>query len=81
MAYILDQNKKVVPLYGLEKSGKLFGKGDAGEEGKVFLTQQLQTGGQMLADLWFAAWQQAAPDSYLQSQLAQRKLAEGGTKN
>ncbi|HWF19650.1 MAG TPA: hypothetical protein VG754_10295 [Verrucomicrobiae bacterium] len=81
MAYILEQNKKVVPLYGLEKSGKLFGKGDAGEEGKVFLTQQLQTGGQMLADLWFAAWQQAAPDSYLQSQLAQRKLAEGGTKN
>lgn len=76
MTYILDQNKQVVPLYELQKSGKLFGKGDAGEEGRVFLTKQVQVGAQMLADLWFAAWQQAGIDTYLQSQLAQRKLAQ-----
>lgn len=78
LAYILEQNKQVVPLYELEKSGKLFGKGGAGEEGKVFLTKQLQVGAQMLADLWYAAWQQATPDTYLQGQLAKRKLAESG---
>ncbi|HZV34555.1 MAG TPA: hypothetical protein VFB72_08245 [Verrucomicrobiae bacterium] len=81
MAYIIAQNKEVVPLYELEKSGKLFGKGEAGEEGRVFLTRQLQVGAQMLSDLWFAAWQQAGIDTYLQSQLAQRKLAEGAGKN
>lgn len=75
MAYILEQHKQVVPLYELEKSGKLFGVGEKGAEGKEFLTKQLQAGGQMLGDLWFAAWQQAGPDTFLQSQLAKRKLA------
>ncbi|MDB6020364.1 MAG: hypothetical protein JWQ04_221 [Pedosphaera sp.] len=77
MAYLLEGNKQVVPLYELEKSGKLFGVGEKGAEGKEFLTKQLLSGGQMLGDLWYAAWQQAGPDTYLQNQLARRKLGEG----
>lgn len=78
MAYILDQHKQVIPLYELEKSGKLFGEGEKGAEGRAFLTKQLLAGGQMLGDIWYAAWQQAAPDTYLEGQLARRKLSETG---
>lgn len=76
MDYIFAQHKQVVPLYELEKSGKLFGEGEKGAEGKAFLSNQLRAGGQMLGDLWFAAWQQSTPDAYLQGQLAHRKLGE-----
>ena len=77
--YILEQNTKVVPLYQLEKSGKLFGTGESGVEGKAFLSKQLLAGGQMLGDLWYAAWQQASEDTYLEGQLARRKLPPGGS--
>jgi hypothetical protein len=77
MEYILAQNKKVAPLYQLEKEGKLFGEGDAGREGKEFLSNQLIIGGQMLGDLWYAAWQSAPEDTYLEGQLNRRKLAHG----
>ena len=79
MAYILEQHKQVVPLYELEKAGKLFGEGEKGAEGRAFLTKQLLAGSQMLGDLWYAAWQQAAPDTYLEGQLARRKLAEAAS--
>jgi hypothetical protein len=78
--YLMAQNQQVVPLYQLEKAGKLFGTGDSGAEGKEFLSRQLVLGGQMLGDLWYAAWQQASEDTYLESQLARRKLSNSGGK-
>jgi len=82
VVYIEQQNQQVVPLYKLEKEGKLFGKGDAGKAGKEFLDQQLITGGQMLGDIWFSAWQTAPTDTRLEDQLAHRKSGgEGSGKN
>jgi len=77
LAYIIDQHKLVEPLYKLDKDGKLSGEGEVGREGKAFLTAQLIVGGQELGNLWFTAWQQAAPDTFLKSSLAKRKLANG----
>jgi hypothetical protein len=78
LAYIIDQHKLVEPLYKLDKEGKLSGEGEVGHEGKAFLTAQIVIGGQELGNLWFTAWQQAAPDTFLKSSLAKRKLASGG---
>ncbi len=77
VAYILDQQQQVVPLYKLEKDGKLFAKGDQGKEGRTFLTSQLLKGGQMLGNIWYTAWQEAGADTYLSGQLERRKLAAG----
>ncbi len=74
VAYIVDQHQQVEPLYKLEKEGKLFAEGDTGREGRAFLTTQLLAGGQMLGNLWFTAWQEAAPDTYLAGTLERRKL-------
>ena len=73
MAFISDQHKLVEPLYQLDKDGKLSGEGENGMEGRVFLEGQLMKSGQMLGDIWFSAWQQAGPDTFLQQQLAKRK--------
>ena len=70
--YIMDGNAEVVPLYQLEKEGKLFGQGEAGKAGREFLTQQLVKGGQMLGDLWETAWETAEEDHYLGNQLRTR---------
>jgi hypothetical protein len=77
ITYIVNVNKEVVPLYELDKAGKLFGGGEAGAEGKAFLDKQLVLGGQMLGDFWYAAWQSAPEDTYLESSLARRKLPPG----
>lgn len=74
--YLRAQFKQVVPLYELEKSGKLSGEGDVGLQGKVFLKGQLANGAQMLANLWFTAWKESQPDRYLTRQLARRKDAQ-----
>src|SRR5437879_3061048 len=37
MAFILDQNKLVEPLYQLDKDGKLSGEGEQGLQGRAFL--------------------------------------------
>lgn len=76
--YLADQQKMVEPLYKMEKEGKLSGEGENGLQGKPFISHQLVVGGQMLGNLWYTAWQQAAPDNYLRSQLAKRKLAQNG---
>jgi hypothetical protein len=76
MLFVLEQNKLVVPLYQLEKDGKLPGNGEKGAEGKVFLEGQLVKSGQLLGDIWYSAWQQAPPDTYLQGVLARRRPAE-----
>src|SRR5437016_5645363 len=73
MAFILEQHKLLEPLYQLEKDGKLSGEGDAGLQGKAFLEGQLLKSGQMLGDIWYSAWQQAPPDTFLKAQLAKRR--------
>ncbi|HEX4645837.1 MAG TPA: hypothetical protein VH598_09530 [Verrucomicrobiae bacterium] len=77
MDYILAQNQLVEPLYQLDRDGKLSGEGEIGLQGRAFLTGQLIKAGQMLGNLWYTAWQQAAPDAYLKAQLARRKTARG----
>jgi hypothetical protein len=77
MAFIEEQQKMVEPLYELEKEGKLSGDGEKGLEGKAFLEGQLLKAGQMLGDIWFSAWQQAPPDTFLKGQLARRKKVAG----
>jgi hypothetical protein len=70
--YLKEQFDQMVPLYQLDKNGKLSPKQPA-TEGIVFITRQLQTGGQMLGDLWLTAWHYAPPDTFLRAQLAKRK--------
>jgi hypothetical protein len=72
MIFIMEQNKLVEPLYQLEKEGKLSGEGETGLEGKAFLYGQLIKSGQLLGDIWYSAWQQAPPDTFLKAQLARR---------
>jgi hypothetical protein len=73
MLFIIDQNKLVEPLYKLDKEGKLSGTGDTGLEGRAFLENQMAKSAQLLADLWYSAWQQAPPDTFLKRQLTSRK--------
>lgn len=76
ITFILDQHKQVEPLYQLELEGKLSGEGELGLQGRAFLEGQLVKSGQMLGDIWYSAWQQAPPDTYLKSQLARRQRKE-----
>ena len=79
--YLLEQNKQVEPLYRLEKDGKLTGEGEKGLEGKAFLEGQLLKSGQLLGDIWYSAWEQAPPDTFLKSQLARRKRTASVTES
>jgi hypothetical protein len=78
--FIVDQEKLVEPLYQMDRDGKLSGEGDTVKEGREFLETQLLKAGQRLGDIWFSAWQQAPPDTYLSSQLARRKANGTGSK-
>jgi len=71
--FLVEQNKQVEPLYQLEKDGKLSGEGEKGLEGRAFLEGQLLKAGQLLGDIWYSAWQEAPPDTFLKGQLAKRK--------
>jgi hypothetical protein len=73
LCFVLEQAKLVEPLYQLEKEKKLTAGEPGAEEGREFLTGQLLRGGQMLGDLWYAAWQEAPRDTFLQAELARRK--------
>ncbi len=75
VGYIEAQHQQVEPLYQLYKEGKLSGEGETGLQGRAFLEGQLVRGGQMLADIWYSAWQQAPEDRYLKTTLAARKAA------
>jgi hypothetical protein len=77
MAYLQAQHQKMVPLYELQKSGKLAEEGTDSPDGREFIEKQIVIAGQMLGDLWFSAWQQAPPDTFLKSQLNKRKLKAG----
>ena len=74
MQFILEQHKQVVPLYELEKKGKLSGDGEIGLQGRAFLAGQIVTAAQKLGDFWYSAWQQTPPDTYLKSRLMEREL-------
>jgi hypothetical protein len=74
VAYLVEQNKFVEPLYEMDKNGQLSGEGDKGMEGLPFLEGQLVKAGQMLGNLWLTAWLTAPEDKYLESQLKQRAV-------
>ena len=80
MGYFVETEKLVEPLYQLEKEHKLTQENEKSSEGKAFLDAQLVRGGQMLGDLWFSAWQQAAEDRHLTNELKARKAAAVETK-
>lgn len=75
VAYLVEQNKLVEPLYQLEKDGKLSGEGEPGLAGRPFLEDQLVKAGQMLGNIWLTAWLEAPEDVYLRRQLEQRRAA------
>lgn len=72
--FIQAQHQLVRPLYQLDKDGKLDAGGKDAGEGRAFLERQLQTGAQMLADIWLTAWETAPDDNFLRSELARRQL-------
>jgi hypothetical protein len=72
VAYLVEQNKFVEPLYEMDKNGELSGEGDKGLDGRPFLDGQLVKAGQMLGNIWLTAWLEAPEDTYLQRQLKQR---------
>ena len=76
VAYLVEQNKYVEPLYEMEKNGQLSGEGDKGMEGLPFLNSQLVKAGQMLGNIWLTAWLEAPDDTYLEKQLQQRNTAK-----
>jgi hypothetical protein len=80
MAFILEQQKLVEPLYRLDKEGKLSGEGEAGRQGQAFLEGQLIKSGQLLGDIWYSAWEQAPADSYLRGELGRRKSETPSSK-
>lgn len=73
MEFIFEQHRLVVPLYEYDRDKKLSGEGDLGMKGKTFLGDQLVKAGQMLGRMWYSAYQQAPPDTYLKGQLMRRK--------
>jgi len=77
MAFIEEQQKLVEPLYEFDRDGKLSGEPAAGPQGRAFLEGQLVKAGQLLGDIWYSAWQQAPPDTFLKNQLLHRKHPTG----
>ena len=75
MAVLLANFKLVEPLYQMDKDGKLSPKNEASKAGREFLLGQLALATLTLSDLWFSAWDQALPDTFLLGHLANRKLA------
>jgi hypothetical protein len=94
MDYFIATQKLVVPLYQLEKAGKLGndiltplpnGQTHAeprplADEGRAFIETQLLRGGQMLGAIWVTAWRSAPPDTYLRTQLLKRQPAAAPAK-
>jgi hypothetical protein len=81
VAYLVEQNKFVEPLYEMEKNGQLSGEGDKGTEALPFLDGQLVKAGQMLGNIWLTAWLEAPEDTYLEKQLQQRNATASANQN
>ncbi len=73
MAFIVEQNKQVEPLYRMERAGQFSGNGTVGLQGKPLLEDQILKSSQFLGDLWYSAWRQAPTDGFLKGQLARRR--------
>ncbi len=72
--YLTAQHQLVEQLYILDKNDKFALDPERGKEGREFLEGQMIKAGQMLGDIYYSAWQQAPPDTFLKSTLARRKL-------
>jgi hypothetical protein len=81
VAYLVEQNKFVEPLYEMEKDGQLSGDGEKGMQARPFLEGQIVKGAQMLGNIWLTAWLDAPEDTYLQKQLQQRNAASNPGSN
>ena len=81
VAYLVEQNKFVEPLYEMDKDGQLSGDGEKGMEALPFLDGQLVKAGQMLGNIWLTAWLDAPEDTYLQRQLQMRNAAGSPNPN
>ncbi len=76
VAYLVEQNKCVEPLYEMEKNGQLTGEPGKGMDGVPFLDGQLVKAGQMLGNIWLTAWLESSDeDTYLERDLQQRNAA------
>jgi len=72
VSFIVEQNKLVETVYQMDRDHQFSGEGEAGLLGKPLIEGQLMKAGQLLGDVWFSAWQQAAPDDFLAKQLRRR---------
>jgi hypothetical protein len=76
MRYLEAQNRRVEPLYELEKAGGLRADGSPGSlDGREFIEEQLLRGGEMLGNIWLTAWRTAPVDGFLAKQLGRRTSA------
>ena len=76
LALMAAQNKKVGPLYALDKAGKLDADSPGAKEGRAFLEDQLLIGAKFLADLWYTAYKTAPDDKYLIGLLERRNAGQ-----
>ena len=74
MRFILIQYLEVEPLYALEREGGLDATDVTGSEGRKQLEEQIVRGAQLLGDLYYSAWMNAPPDTFLMTRLVRRKL-------
>jgi hypothetical protein len=72
LAFLIDQNKLVEPLYKMEHDHMLTGTNEVGMQGKPFIEGQLVKSGQFLGNIWYSAWRQAPVDEYLERDLRRR---------
>lgn len=72
VGFLLEQHRRVEPLYQLEKAGKLTPGREIAPEGRAFITGQLLKAAQMLGEVWLTAWRYAPPDRFLNDQLSKR---------
>jgi len=75
VAFIVQQNKLVEPLYKMDRDGKLSNKPGQGVEGRAFLEEQLVKSGQLLGNIWYTAYVTAPEDTFLEKQLRDRAAA------
>jgi hypothetical protein len=76
LAFITAQHAFVLPLYQIEDKGEFKASAvPTSTIGKKFLEDRLLAGSQALAAIWFTAWKEAGPDTYLRSQLENRRDA------
>jgi hypothetical protein len=81
VAYLVEQNRFVEPLYEMDKDGQLSGEDEKGMEGRPFLEGQIVKAGRMLGNIWLTAWLDAPDDQYLQRQLQQRNADDHSNPN